>query len=160
MRLLIGQAGAPTVVVDQSVRGFVEAAAGHEVLAACGGPDGLVNDRLEPISLDALPPAGARGGSWLGAGRRRVTSEDLDRVLDVCASRNIDGIALIGGNGTMAPLAAVSGRAAEVGPHCNAWGFLRRSITTSSEWITPQDSPLVPDTCRLWSRTSPAITRP
>ena len=116
MRLLIGQTGAPTSVVNASLRGFLEGAAGHEVFALRGGPDGLVDGRFTPVSLADVPPAvTGRGGSWLGAGRRAVTSEDLDTAVAMLAEHRIDGVSLIGGNGTMALLRALTERAEAAG---------------------------------------------
>ena len=77
MRLLIGQTGAPTAVVNASLRGFLEGAEGHEVLALRGGPDGLVDGRLTPVTLADVPPAGptaAGPGSAPGAGRSPATT--------------------------------------------------------------------------------------
>ncbi|MEU2611019.1 diphosphate--fructose-6-phosphate 1-phosphotransferase [Micromonospora sp. NPDC007271] len=120
MRLLIGQTGAPTSVVNASLRGFLEGATEHEVLALRGGPDGLVDGRFTPVGLADVPAeCTRRGGSWLGAGRRAVTGEDLDTAVRVLAERGIDGVALIGGNGTMALLRALTERAAAAGlPLC------------------------------------------
>lgn len=122
MRLLIGQTGAPTAVVNASLRGFLEGAEGHEVLALRGGPDGLVDGRLTPVTLADVPPAWThRGGSWLGAGRRAVTGDDLDAAVATLAEHRVDGVALIGGNGTMALLRALTERAEQAGlPLCTA----------------------------------------
>ncbi|HEY0697848.1 MAG TPA: diphosphate--fructose-6-phosphate 1-phosphotransferase [Micromonospora sp.] len=150
MRLLIGQTGAPTSVVNASLRGFLEGAAGHEVLALRGGPDGLVEGRFTPVTLADVPPECAhRGGSWLGAGRRSVTAADLDAAVAVLADHRVDGVALIGGNGTMALLRALTERAEEVGlplytvgipktvdndlvgvDHCPGFGSAARYLTT------------------------------
>ena len=114
MRLLIGQTGAPTSVVNASLRGFLEGAAGHDVLALRGGPDGLVEGRFTPVTVDDVPAAVTRhGGSWLGAGRRAVTEADLDVALAQLKKSGVEGIALIGGNGTMALLHALGERAGD-----------------------------------------------
>ncbi|MBL7259470.1 6-phosphofructokinase [Paractinoplanes lichenicola] len=111
MRLLIGQTGAPTAVVNASLRGFLEATADHEVLALRGGPDGLVEGRFTPVTAADVPPSAVlHGGSWLGAGRRAITPDDLDVAVDVLRRNGIEGVALIGGNGTMALLQALAER--------------------------------------------------
>jgi 6-phosphofructokinase 1 len=116
MRLVIGQTGAPTAVVNRSVAGFLERAAGAEVLVARGGPDALVRATLDPLPPGGLPAGEVeRGGSWLGGGRRAVTAEDVDAVVSGLAARGVDGLCLVGGNGTMALLDAVARRAAERG---------------------------------------------
>jgi ATP-dependent phosphofructokinase / diphosphate-dependent phosphofructokinase len=116
MRIAIGQAGAPSTVVDQTVLGIVEGLSGHEVLAVRGGPDGLVNGVLDVVTLEDLPGPGPRGGSWLGAGRRSMTPEDVGRSVEVLVDHGVDALALIGGNGTMALLDAVANSAARLAP--------------------------------------------
>lgn len=150
MRLLIGQTGAPTSVVNASLRGFLQGAVGHEVLALRGGPDALLGGRFTPVTLADVPEQWARrGGSWLGAGRRAVTGDDLDTVVTVLAEHRIDAVALIGGNGTMSLLQALTDRAARVGSplrtvgipktvdndlvgvdHCPGFGSAARYLTT------------------------------
>ena len=116
MRLVIGQTGAPTAVVNRSVAGFLEGAAGHEVLLARGGPDALVRAALDPLPRGGMPADEVgRGGSWLGGGRRATTPEDVDAIVTGLAERGVDGLCLVGGNGTMALLDAVARRAAERG---------------------------------------------
>jgi 6-phosphofructokinase len=112
MRLVLGQTGAPTAVVNSSIAGFVAAAHAHEVLAVHGGPDALVAGKLEPVDAAAMPAdLGRTAGSWLGGGRRAMTDADLEDVLDMLHEHRVDGISLIGGNGTMALLAALAERA-------------------------------------------------
>jgi len=115
MRIAIGQTGAPTTVVDQTVIGIVEGLSGHEVLAVRGGPDGLVNGVLDRVAPGDLPGPGPRGGSWLGGGRRSMTPDDVRRAVEVLAEHGVEALALIGGNGTMALLDAVAGSAARLG---------------------------------------------
>ncbi|WP_106536265.1 6-phosphofructokinase [Haloactinopolyspora alba] len=110
MRVVLGQTGAPTTVVNRSVAGFLDGASGHEVLLARGGPDALVAGAFD---APARMPGDAEraGGSWLGGGRRATTPEDVDRIVTALAGQRVDGLCLIGGNGTMALLDAVSERA-------------------------------------------------
>ena len=116
MRLVIGQTGAPTAVVNRSVAGFVDRASAAEVLLARGGPDALVRAALDPLPPGGLPADEVeRGGSWLGGGRRGMTPEDVDAVVTGLAEREVDGLCLVGGNGTMALLDAVARRAAARG---------------------------------------------
>jgi len=116
MRLVIGQTGAPTAVVNRSVAGFVDQASAAEVLLARGGPDALVRAALDPLPPGGLPADEVeRGGSWLGGGRRGMTPEDVDAVVTGLAEREVDGLCLVGGNGTMALLDAVARRAAARG---------------------------------------------
>ncbi|NED96085.1 hypothetical protein G1H11_12275 [Phytoactinopolyspora alkaliphila] len=112
MRLLLGQTGAPTAVVNRSVAGFLRGAGRHEVLVARGGPDALVAGDFHRLA-DVEVPAGAEnaGGSWLGGGRRATSQADVDAIVNAVVEHSVDGISLIGGNGTMALLAAVADRA-------------------------------------------------
>jgi 6-phosphofructokinase 1 len=124
MRFLLGQTGAPTAVVNRSVAGFLRGAGEHEVLVARGGPDALVAGAFERLA-DVDVPAGAEftGGSWLGGGRRATTAADVDAVVSAIAKHDIDGLSLIGGNGTMALLAAVADRARARGVSLRAVGI-------------------------------------
>ncbi|WP_129667253.1 6-phosphofructokinase [Phytoactinopolyspora endophytica] len=114
MRVLLGQTGAPTAVVNRSVAGFLRGAGPHEVMVARGGPDALVAGRFEKLADVGFPPGVERdGGSWLGGGRRATSPADVDAIVTELERHCVDGIGLIGGNGTMALLAAVAGRARE-----------------------------------------------
>lgn len=113
MTLAIAQTGAPTPVVNRSLAGVIDGTGGAELLFGRGGPDALVEGRF---TTD--PPAGSelvRSGSWLRGGRRAVTSDDLDAIVDALAARGVEGLGLIGGNGTMALLDAIGRRSAERG---------------------------------------------
>lgn len=109
MTLVLAQTGAPTAVVNRSVGGFIDGAANHRLLFGIGGPDALVAARFtqERPTLSELD----RAGSCLGGGRRSVTPQDLDVIVDQLADRNVQGLSLIGGNGTMAFLRAIQDRA-------------------------------------------------
>ncbi|GGD31996.1 pyrophosphate--fructose 6-phosphate 1-phosphotransferase [Microbacterium faecale] len=113
MTLLIAQTGAPTPVVNRSLAGFIEGVGDAELLFAHGGPDALVEGRITDV-----PPDGrelVRTGSWLRGGRRSITDDDLDTIVDTLAARGVTGLGLIGGNGTMAFLSAIGQRASQRG---------------------------------------------
>ncbi|WP_091253060.1 6-phosphofructokinase [Micromonospora matsumotoense] len=157
MRLLIGQTGAPTSVVNASLRGFLDAAAEHDVLALRGGPDGLVEGRFTPVTAADVPVAATRqGGSWLGAGRRAVTEADLDVALDVLAANGIDGVALIGGNGTMALLHALAGRAAARGHELTVVGIPK---TVDNDLVGIDHSPGYGSAARYLTTIVPDLAR-
>lgn len=116
MRLVLGQTGAPTTVVNRSVEGFLLAAGGHDVRVALGGPDTLVAGTWTPLTeVQVSTSQRLRGGSWLGGGRRRMSDEDVDSIVDRLADDGIEGLALIGGNGTMDLLRSVASRCARRG---------------------------------------------
>lgn len=111
----MAQLGAPTAVVNATLRGFLEGAHPVEVLGVVGGARGLLRGNLHPLRLaPADPAAGREGGglvmnpgvadqpgAWLGAGRHGFSEEELEAVVDLLAAADVGGLALIGGNGTM-----------------------------------------------------------
>ncbi len=124
MRFVLGQTGAPTAVVNRSVAGFLDGARAHEVLLARGGPDALVRGAFDAAPVDGLPAGEVtRGGSWLGGGRRSTTPADVDAIVSNLLRQDVDGICLLGGNGTMALLDAVARRAAECGARLRTTGI-------------------------------------
>ncbi|KXK62798.1 hypothetical protein AWW66_06325 [Micromonospora rosaria] len=157
MRLLIGQTGAPTAVVNASLHGFLSAAAGHEVLALRGGPDGLVAGAFTPVTPADVPAAATRrGGSWLGAGRRAVTVDDLDAALDSLDRHEVDGVSLIGGNGTMALLHALGERAAARGRPLVTVGIPK---TVDNDLVGVDHSPGYASAARYLTRVVPDLAR-
>lgn len=121
MRLAIAQTGAPTAVVNRSLDGFLSASVDNDVVGVLGGVNGLLNDRVRTITRADVPSAALQDvGSWLGGGRFEVGENDLDTMVDTLVRHGVDGLAIIGGNGTMALLEAISttARAREVPLHC------------------------------------------
>lgn len=114
-RLAIAQVGAPTAVVNASLFGFLRGAGPCEVLGSVGGPTGLLRGDLRPLRLGVAGQAdpGHRGdlvlgadvadrpGAWLGAGRHPFTEAELEAVVDRLTAAGVDGVALVGGDGTM-----------------------------------------------------------
>ena len=113
--LAIAQFGGPTAVINSSLWGFFEGAGACEVLAAIGGPAGLLRGDLRPLRRSSEKPtsAGAEDeffigsttallpGAWLGAGRYPFSDRDLNAIVTSLVGAGIDGLGLIGGNGTM-----------------------------------------------------------
>lgn len=106
------QAGGPTAVVNASLLGFVEAASPSQVLGVMGGPSGLLHRGFRPLSAAGVgtaaekslhidPRSARRPGALLGAGRYPFSDSELDTAGESLREEGIDGIALIGGNGTM-----------------------------------------------------------
>jgi ATP-dependent phosphofructokinase / diphosphate-dependent phosphofructokinase len=156
MRVAIGQTGAPTTVVDETVRGLVEGLSAHDVLAVRGGPDGLVDGLLQPVGVRDLPAKGPRGGSWLGAGRRAMTPDDVRRAVEVLARQGIDALALIGGNGTMALLDAIATCAAELGTGLRVVGVPK---TIDNDLLHTDHAPGFASAARYLSSVVPDIAR-
>lgn len=109
MKLLVGQTGAPTAVVNRSLWSFVATVATQAELLGChGGPNGLVCGDWTAMSADFPRDA---PGSVLGGGRRRMASEDIALIVENCSRQEVDGMALVGGNGTMSLLEAIQAEA-------------------------------------------------
>jgi ATP-dependent phosphofructokinase / diphosphate-dependent phosphofructokinase len=114
-KLVVAQMGAPTAVMNASLWGFLEGAGSCDVLGVFGGPAGLLRADLRPLRGSSQHKGAAHGsaapivdpgivdypGAWLGAGRHPFAEADLDTVVDGLGAMGVDGVALIGGNGTM-----------------------------------------------------------
>jgi len=102
---VIGQSGGPTVVINESLVGIVEAArlsgAIDKVFGALHGVSGLLDDRL--IRLDDQPAAtlatvASTPAAALGSVRRKPTREECLRMFATLRKRDIRYIFYIGGN--------------------------------------------------------------
>src|SRR5207253_2954361 len=92
---LVAHSGGPTAVINASLMGLLEEAEGQSAIArlygARFGIEGIVeNDfidlsQVEPGILTAI---GQAPSSVLGTSRRPVSPADLDRVLEVCRTRD------------------------------------------------------------------------
>ena len=103
-RLAIGQAGGPTAVMNESLFGFLEEALpGHEVHGVINGLQGLDEERFVIFEGPAARyrRIAAMPGAWLGAGRWPAQEGDFERYVGNLKGKDIRGLALIGGNGTM-----------------------------------------------------------
>jgi len=150
----IAQTGAPTAVVNRSLAGFIDTVGDASVLFARGGPDALVDgifteERPEPAEL-------ARTGSWLRGGRRAVTSDDLDAIVESLAGAGVTALALIGGNGTMAFLGAISGRAREIGAPLRVVGIPK---TVDNDIVAVDHTPGFPSAARFLAATATDMAR-
>lgn len=156
MRLAIAQTGAPTTVVDATLRGILDGAAAADLLAVRGGPDGLVEGRFEPVPPGDGPKPGARGGSWLGAGRRAVTEDDLHRMVTQLARHRVDVLVLIGGNGTMALLEAIGRTASGTGSSLRVVGVPK---TIDNDLQAVDHTPGFPSAARFLASVVPDLAR-
>jgi len=122
MNAVVLQCGGPTAVVNHSlgavVRRWREVSRAGELF---GGRYGLAalstGDWLPLAAVDDkwLSSAEASPGMVLGGGRDRLDDVALGRAVASLASRNVDTLFLIGGNGTMAAGRAIAGHAAQAG---------------------------------------------
>jgi 6-phosphofructokinase 1 len=102
---LIAQSGGPTVVINASLIGAVDAAREHseihEIFGAVHGMDGILHENL--IALLSEDPALLQGirytpSAALGTSRLKPKPADLERALEVFKAHNIRYFFYIGGN--------------------------------------------------------------
>lgn len=110
--LLVAQSGGPSPVINNSLRGIIEAARDHraigKVLGGWHGIEGVLKEELldlsaqpsEEISLLRTTPAAGSVGTCRYKLRPEQT-EDFDRVLAVLAAHQIGYFLYIGGNDSM-----------------------------------------------------------
>ncbi len=105
-RILIGESGGPTPVIDWEVAGILAAANQHgiEVLGAINGLEGLLNsDKDEKLVVDLT---GMDPNRWMhngpGAGlkttRIKPDSPQYEKMVENLKRYNVDGVIYIGGN--------------------------------------------------------------
>lgn len=115
-RIVVGQSGGPTVVINASLAGVLRAAAeSGEIEAVYGmrnGVDGLLREDLvlldpycteENYRLLCQTPAMA-----LGSCRHKLSPEELPLVAEIMQKHKIDGFLYIGGNDSMDTVAQLS----------------------------------------------------
>lgn len=76
---------------------------GHEVLGFRNGWQGLLEDQVMPLDLDAVEDILGRGGTILGSSRTNPYNEDdgVARIKDTLARRGIGALVAIGGEDTL-----------------------------------------------------------
>lgn len=119
------QGGGPTAVINATLAGIAEQAAGHYdrllgLIHSFEGGDGcpyldLSNLLDRDSSAEPLERLARTPGSLLGSSRKKVDEPDLARVLDLMTEAGSDSLIGIGGNGTMAALDMMAGFSASKG---------------------------------------------
>lgn len=102
---VIGQSGGPTVVINQSLVGYVEEALQHEritrVLGARHGVQGLLDGRLVDLGAEAkgtLAAVAKMPAAALGSVRKKPSAEDVARMIVSFRQHEIRFFFYIGGN--------------------------------------------------------------
>ncbi len=158
--LAVVQFGAPTAVVNASLWGFLEGAGPGKVLGVVGGPAGLLRGdrRLLKGSAEALgaeragraifmdAAASSQPGAWLGAGRYPFTGADLDAIAELLVAAGIEGLGLIGGNGTMFVAQELHERAARSGMGLSVVGVPK---TVDNDLLGTDHAPGFPSAARF-----------
>lgn len=142
-RIVIGESGGPTPVVDWEVAGALDAAqkAGIEIYGAINGLEGLLNANLEGnlVDLSDVDPMSFcfnGPGAGLGTTRIKPSDEQYEKIAENLDAFGIEGLVYIGGNDTADQLTGLS-RHSEVQTihaiktvdndlpathHCPGWG--------------------------------------
>lgn len=109
-----GDAPGMNAVVRAVVRCGI--AAGWEVVGVRDGYQGLLEDRMAPLTSRDVAGILQRGGTILGSARSPEfrTEAGQERAVANLRRRRIDGMVVIGGNGTQAGSAALSERGVAV----------------------------------------------
>ena len=91
--------------MNASLFGFLEEVLpDHEVYGVLNGLQGLAEDRLVPLAASTVERhrrVSEMPGAWLGSGRWPAREEDFEGYAINLKNRGVQGLALIGGNGTM-----------------------------------------------------------
>jgi 6-phosphofructokinase 1 len=140
--------------------GFLEGAGPGEVLGVVGGPAGLLGGerrllkgpseahgakRADRVTL-MDPTASSQPGALLGAGRYPFTGADLDAIGELLAAAGIDGLGLIGGNGTMFVAQELHDRAARSGTGLSVVGVPK---TVDNDLLGTDHAPGFPSAARF-----------
>jgi ATP-dependent phosphofructokinase / diphosphate-dependent phosphofructokinase len=155
-KVLLGIAGAPTVVVDSSLYWCHYALADScDVWALLGGPNGLIDGAFAPINRLKLSSSPA-AGSVFAAGRRAMTIDDIELIVRRLADFKIQGLVLAGGNGTMALLKAIDSTAKRQGFPLITVGIPK---TVDNDLLGVDFSPGFATAARYLTQTVPDIAR-
>lgn len=108
MRGLIVHSGGPTPVINASLAGVIEEARLHPEVAgiygAAFGIEGILKEDLIDLYAQDAATIAAIGGmpsSVLGSSRKDLNEEEVERVVRVCRSHQIDCLFVTGGNGSL-----------------------------------------------------------
>jgi 6-phosphofructokinase 1 len=105
---LIVHSGGPTPVINASLAGLIEEAWLHPevtgMLGAAFGVEGILKeDLIDLYTQDAAIIRAISGmpSSALGSSRKDLNDEEVERLVRVCRSREIDCLFVTGGNGSL-----------------------------------------------------------
>lgn len=105
MRVVLGQFGAPTAVLNASLYGVADGFRDQnvELYGAVGGAFGLLQSQFAPFTedLESLSWLKSTPGAALRAGRHADFSSVVDQAVENLRRFGADGLVVMGGNGTM-----------------------------------------------------------
>jgi len=115
-RIIVGESGGPTPVIDWEISGVMDAAqkAGIEIYGMINGLEGLLNADIEGnivdlTNLDHMAFAFNGPGAGLRTTRIKPTEREYGKIAENIDALGIDGIIYIGGNDSAAQLLGLSG---------------------------------------------------
>ncbi len=110
-RIIVGESGGPTPVIDWEVAGIIDAAqqAGIEIYGMINGLEGLLNANIEGniVDLSEIDPMSFvfnGPGAGLKTTRLKPKQEEYEVIVRNLAALDIDGVVYIGGNDSAAQL--------------------------------------------------------
>ena len=116
-RIIVGESGGPTPVIDWEVAGVLDAgqAAGVEVYGMINGLEGLLHASIEGNVVDLShvdPMSFAFNGPGAGLRTTRIkpSDEEYQKIADNLSALGIDGVVYIGGNDSAAQLLGLTAR--------------------------------------------------
>jgi len=105
---LIAQSGGPTSVINNSLLGIIEHAIEwksiNQIYGAVNGLYGILNENyinFRSLSEKKLRSLRNTPGAALGTCRYKITDEEVERIIEIFAKRDIRYFFYIGGNGSM-----------------------------------------------------------
>jgi 6-phosphofructokinase 1 len=107
MNAVIAHGGGPTPVINASLAGLVQECRNSTISALYGARYGLTGvleeDWIELLGQDSelIREVGESPGSALGSSRRKLSDEDLEKILGIFRRREIRCFFYTGGNGSM-----------------------------------------------------------
>lgn len=118
-KIVIGQVGGPTSVINTTLSGFVKSTKDdHELIYIENGYEGLFYGRFIKgeeklnkwiIDNERVP------GACLGSGRFSLSERSIETCVEQLKSINADTLVVIGGNGTMKALNKIEEKSTEIG---------------------------------------------
>ncbi len=123
-RIIVGESGGPTPVIDWEVAGIIDAAqkAGIEVYGTINGLEGLLNANIEGNIVDLTqmdPMSFVFNGPGAGLKTTRIKPKDAQykKIAEHLARLGVDGVIYIGGNDSAAQLLGLTGVAGVAAIH-------------------------------------------
>jgi len=118
-RAIVAMGGGPTRVINCSLFGVVDEAAGNgvEVLGALHGIQGVLKEDFQPLSA-SLPPLSTHRrlpGAAIGSTRHKPTAEDCAKAFEIFKKLQVSYFFYIGGNDTAEATSIVSRAARSAG---------------------------------------------